>query len=56
MKAVDKESEGFGYLRQKFPKISEAKMKEGIFIGPQIEQLLKDQDFTTKLNSTERRV
>jgi hypothetical protein len=26
--AVDKESEGFAYLRQKFPKISEAKMKE----------------------------
>ena len=36
MKAVNKESERFAYLRQKFPKISEAKMKEGIFIGPQI--------------------
>jgi hypothetical protein len=34
--------QGFAYLRQKFPKISEAKKKEGIFIGPQITQLFKD--------------
>jgi len=27
VKAVDKESEGFAYLKQKFSKISEAKMK-----------------------------
>jgi hypothetical protein len=26
--AVDKDCEGFGYFRQKFPKISETKMKE----------------------------
>ena len=55
MKPVDKESEGFAYLRQKFPKISEAKMKKGIFIGPQIKQLFEDHDFSTKLNATERR-
>jgi hypothetical protein len=29
-------------------------MKEGIFIGTQFTQLFKDQDFSTKLNSTER--
>jgi hypothetical protein len=29
-------------------------MNKGIFIGPQIKQLFKDQDFSTKLNSTER--
>ena len=39
---MDKESDGFAYLRQKFPKISEARMKEGIFIGPQITQLFED--------------
>ena len=33
---MNKENEGFGYSRQKFPKISEAKMKDRIFIGPQI--------------------
>jgi len=30
-------------------------MKEGIFIGSQIKQLFKDQEFSTKLNSTELR-
>jgi hypothetical protein len=52
---VDKESEGVGYLRQKFPRVSEAKKKEGIFVGPQIAQLFEDHDFYTELNSTERR-
>jgi hypothetical protein len=52
---MDKEIEGFPFLRQKFPKISEVKKKEGIFIGPQIRQIFKDQDFSTKLNTTDRR-
>jgi hypothetical protein len=30
-------------------------MKEGIFVGPQIKQLLEDQDFCIKLNAVERR-
>jgi hypothetical protein len=30
-------------------------MKEGIFVGPQITQLFEDQDFSTKLNDTEKR-
>jgi hypothetical protein len=30
-------------------------MKEGTVVGLQITQLSKDQDFSTKLNSTERR-
>jgi len=55
VQAVDKESEGFGYARQKFPKISEAKLKKGVFVGPQIKQLFKDKDFSTNLNFTERR-
>jgi len=29
---MDKESEGFAYLKQKFPIISEAKIKGGIFV------------------------
>jgi hypothetical protein len=40
VKAMNKEIKGFAYLRQKFPKISEAKTKEGIFIGPQINKLI----------------
>ena len=54
VKLMDKESEGFAYWRQKFPKISEAKIKEGISIGPQTAQPVKDdQECTVKLNSTE---
>ena len=30
-------------------------MKEGIFIGPQINKLNEDHDFSTKLNATENR-
>jgi hypothetical protein len=55
VKAVDKESAGFGYLRQRFPKISEVKMKTENFFALQIKQTLEDQNFSTKLNSTERR-
>jgi hypothetical protein len=47
--------QGFVYLWPKFPKISEAKKQGEIFIGPQITQLFKDQDFSTKLNTTDRR-
>jgi hypothetical protein len=39
-KGMDKEGEGFAYLKQKFPKVSDAKTKEGIFVGPQIRALL----------------
>jgi len=37
---MNKENEGFAYLRQKFPKLSEAKMKDGIFIGPHINSII----------------
>jgi hypothetical protein len=55
VKAVGKESKGFVYLRQKFPRLSEAKIKEVIFVSLQINQLFKDQFFSTKLSSTKRR-
>jgi len=55
VKAMDKESKGFAYLREKFSKISEAELKEGIVIGSQIKQLFEYQEVSTKLNSTERR-
>jgi len=38
---MDKKSEGFAYLRQKYPKRSEAKMKERIFVDPKIKQLFE---------------
>jgi len=47
---VDKKSEGFTYLRQKFHSISGFKMKEGIFVGPHITQLFEDQDLLVVQN------
>jgi hypothetical protein len=55
VKTMGKEIEGFAHLRQKVSKINKAKLKEGIFVGPQIEQLFKDHKFSTKLNVTVRR-
>ena len=34
VKGMDKTGRGFEYLRNKFPNVSDAKFKEGIFIGP----------------------
>lgn len=54
VKAMDKTGEGFLYLRSIFSKLSEAKLKEGIFVGPQIRQLMKDPTFDQKLTAKER--
>ena len=52
---MDKENKGFAYLSQAFARLSETKMKEGIFVVPQNKQLFEDDDFSTKLNATDRR-
>ena len=40
---------------QKFPYKADAKIKEGIFIGPEVTQPFKDLDFKNKLNATNTR-
>lgn len=55
VKAMNKDGEGFLYIKGKFPRISDAKVKEGIFVGPQIRELMKDAVFRTKLNDVEER-
>lgn len=55
VKAMDRDGEAFKHLKSKFPRISEAKIKEGIFVGPQIREIFKDQMFKSKLNEKERR-
>lgn len=51
---MNKNGTAFHYLRQKFPRLSEAKIKEGIFVGPQI-NLLKDEHFDTFLEDKEKK-
>jgi hypothetical protein len=53
VKAVNKHGKGFEYLRDKFPKLSDAKLKEGIFIGPQIRGIIKDDLFVHLPTETE---
>ena len=33
----------------KFPRLTEAKIKKGVFIGPQIRELLQDDEFNSLL-------
>jgi len=54
VRRMDKTSRGFEYLRNKFPNVSDAKIKEDIFIGPQISELMQDKQFDEDLNETER--
>ena len=54
-KALDKDGTAFKFLRMKFPKISEAKLRAGVFDGPQIRELIKDEDFITNMNAMEKR-
>jgi hypothetical protein len=55
VKALDKDGEAFKYLAKEFPHISDAKLKAGIFIGPQIRQLLNDKQFVSQMVTAERR-
>ena len=54
VKALGQDSEAFQYLKNLFPKISESKGKAGIFVGPQIKQVLASDEFSNVLNIQER--
>ena len=54
VKAMDKAGAGFTYLTRKFPRISDAKIKEGVFIGPQIRQLLEGDGSDQALSEMEK--
>ncbi len=51
---MDKTDQAFKYLSSKFPRLSDAKIKEGVFIGPQIHQLLRDSEFDSALRGKEK--
>lgn len=55
VKALDTESEAFKHLKSVFPGLSDAKVKGGIFIGPQIRKIMKDEEFLKKLTDIEKR-
>ena len=53
--AWHKNGAAFQHLSTVFPGLSDAKLKEGIFDGPQIWEVLKDTDFEELLNLKELR-
>jgi hypothetical protein len=53
VKAMNKDSNGFKFLKEKFPRISEAKINEGIFVGPQIREIMNDTHFEQLLEDPE---
>ncbi|GBN64478.1 hypothetical protein AVEN_145573-1 [Araneus ventricosus] len=55
VKALPKEGECFRYLCDQFPGLSEAKLKEGVFVGPDNRKIMKDENFETKMETNERK-
>lgn len=53
VKALDKTSKAFTYLCAMFPQVSDAKIREGIFIGPQIKKVIADRHFDELLSGKE---
>jgi hypothetical protein len=54
IKAMHKYGKCFECWREKFPKRSDAKLKQGIFIGPQFRELINDDLFEHLLTKTEK--
>ena len=42
VKAMNKQGKGFEYLREKLSKLGDSELKECIFIGPQIHEIISD--------------
>lgn len=56
VKAMDHQGLGFQYLRDKFVRtITDAKVEAGVFTGPQIRSVIRDNTFPTQLNDIELR-
>ncbi|GBM30336.1 hypothetical protein AVEN_174146-1 [Araneus ventricosus] len=56
VKALPKEAECFKYLFAQFPGLSEAKLKEGVFVGADNRKIMKDENFETKMETNEIKV
>ena len=51
---MDQNSAPFMYLKNKFPELSDDKIKEGVFVGPQIRELKQDVKFEEQLSEVEK--
>jgi hypothetical protein len=55
VKATVQTGSVFKNLAEKFPQLSEAKIKEGVFVGPQIHNLFRDDMFNNLLQGDEKK-
>uniref|UniRef100_A0A1B6BZC3 Uncharacterized protein n=1 Tax=Clastoptera arizonana TaxID=38151 RepID=A0A1B6BZC3_9HEMI len=53
-KALPKDGSCFKYLCRKFPNLSEAKLKEGVFVGPDIQKMMFDINFENTATRNEK--
>jgi hypothetical protein len=57
-KKMVRDGKGFQYSQQKYQSInqsiSKSKIRKGVFLGPQIKDLLKDKQFDEVLEGTEK--
>jgi len=53
VKAMDQTGSAFKYLVEKFPRLCEAKIKEWVFVDPQIRKLFRDEMFKNLLQGEE---
>ena len=56
VKAMDRNGTAFLYLRQKFLLLSDAKIREGVFTGPDIRSVLRDEVFERIITGDEQRM
>ena len=54
IKAMDQNSTGLMYLKDKVPRISDATIKEGVFVGPQIRELIQSVKSEDQLREVEK--
>jgi len=54
VKALDKEGRCFKYLESVFTNVTVVKLKEGIFDGPQIRKMFRDEEFVKSINDIEK--
>jgi hypothetical protein len=55
VKAMDRTGLAFKYLAEKFPRLSKAKIKEWVFLGPQIHKFFRDDIFNSLLQGDEKK-
>ena len=53
VKAFPKEGECFKYLCDQFSGLSEQKLKDDVFVGPDVRKMMKDENFEKKMERNE---